>query len=266
MVKFAEDVLEHRRMGTLWLGGAEGLICPKFYTDNHKHPPPLGHCPRDVIHPPKIWKTPLLLDIHKHTPLGHCLCDVIIHIPKGLICSFLWPIFSSCFARISPLFARISPTVCPGGGSCPPCHPASYAYVLEYNIIWFKIMYTSIWYLLLLLLLLLLLFFFFDSSSSSPTNAACTYLPIKYSTHLIYDVLAMFSWTWFAIMLLCSDRPVENVASWEVSGSSQRPAVLAFIPYTLHCCWNCLTYSVPKEDYFTAPAQGLEALENRCRL
>ena len=57
----------HRRMGTLWLGGAEGLICPKFYTDNHKHPP-LGHCPHDVIHPPKIWKLPLLLDIHKHTP------------------------------------------------------------------------------------------------------------------------------------------------------------------------------------------------------
>ena len=30
-----------------------------------------------------------------------------------------------------PLFARISPTVCPnlGGGSCPPCPPASYAYV-----------------------------------------------------------------------------------------------------------------------------------------
>ena len=103
----------HRRMGTLWLGGAEGLICPKFYTDNHKHPPPLGHCPRDVIHPPKIWKTPLLLDIHKHPPLGHCLCDVIIHIPKGLICSFLWPIFSSCFARISP-------TVCPNFTHCLP--------------------------------------------------------------------------------------------------------------------------------------------------
>ena len=115
----------HRRMGTLWLGGAEGLICPKFYTDNHKHPP-LGHCPRDVIHPPKIWKTPLLLDIHKHPPpLGHCLGDVIIHIPKGLICSFLWPIFSSCFAGISP-------TVCPnfthcllefGGAAAPPAPP-----------------------------------------------------------------------------------------------------------------------------------------------
>ena len=43
----------HRHMGTLWLGGAKGSICPKFYTDNHKHPPPLAHCPRDVIHPPK---------------------------------------------------------------------------------------------------------------------------------------------------------------------------------------------------------------------
>ena len=95
------DNYPHRRMGTLWLGGAEGLICPK--------------------------------------PLGHCLCDVIIHIPKGLICSFLWPIFSSCFARISPtvcpnfthclpefhpLFARISPTVCPNFTHClPEFHP-----------------------------------------------------------------------------------------------------------------------------------------------
>ena len=26
----------HRRMGTLWLGGAEGLICPKFYTDKNR--------------------------------------------------------------------------------------------------------------------------------------------------------------------------------------------------------------------------------------
>ena len=34
----------------------------------HKHPPPLGHCPRDVIRPPKNWKTPPLLDIHKHPP------------------------------------------------------------------------------------------------------------------------------------------------------------------------------------------------------
>ena len=70
----------------------------------HKHPPPLGHCPRDVISPQKNWKTPPLtstppwtlsawrhppsgktpplLDIHKHTPLGHCPRDVI-HIPRG---------------------------------------------------------------------------------------------------------------------------------------------------------------------------------------
>ena len=31
--------------------------------DIHKHPPPLGHCPRDVIRPPGNWKTA--------PPLGH---------------------------------------------------------------------------------------------------------------------------------------------------------------------------------------------------
>ena len=86
---------------------------------------------------PKFEKHPYSWTFTSTPPLGHCLCDVIIHIPKGLICSFLWPIFSSCFARISPtvcpnfthclpefhpLFARI------WGGSCPPCPPASYAY------------------------------------------------------------------------------------------------------------------------------------------
>ena len=30
--------------------------------------PPLGHCPRDVIRPPKNCETPPLLDIHKHHP------------------------------------------------------------------------------------------------------------------------------------------------------------------------------------------------------
>ena len=38
---------------------------PPSLLDIHKHPPPLGHCPRDVIRPQKIWKTPPLLDIHK---------------------------------------------------------------------------------------------------------------------------------------------------------------------------------------------------------
>ena len=67
-----------------WRGGGE---------DIHKHHPlghciftstPLGHCPRDVIHPPINWKAPPLLDIHKHPPpLGHCGCDVI-HIPRGV--------------------------------------------------------------------------------------------------------------------------------------------------------------------------------------
>ena len=32
------------------------------------HKTPLGHCPRDVIRPPENWKTPPLLDIHKHPP------------------------------------------------------------------------------------------------------------------------------------------------------------------------------------------------------
>ena len=118
-------------MGTLWLGGAEGLICPKFYTDNHKHPPP----PLDIARVtsstlPKFEKHPYSWTFTS-TPLGHCLCDVIIHIPKGLICSFLWPIFSSCFARISPTvcpnFTHCLPEFHPlfarGGGSCPPCPP-----------------------------------------------------------------------------------------------------------------------------------------------
>ena len=129
-------------MGTLWLGGAEGLICPKFYTDNHKHPPPPWTLPA-WRHPPSqnLKNTPTLGHSQAPPPLGHCLCDVIIHIPKGLICSFLWPIFSSCFARISPtvcpnfthclpefhpLFARIW-----GGAAAPPCPPASYAYAYQ---------------------------------------------------------------------------------------------------------------------------------------
>ena len=100
------------------------MICPKFYTDNHKHPPPLDIARVTSSTLPKFEKHPYSWTFTSTPPpLGHCLCDVIIHIPKGLICSFLWPIFSSCFARISP-------TVCPnlGGGSCPPCPPASYAY------------------------------------------------------------------------------------------------------------------------------------------
>ena len=61
-------------MGTLWLGGAEGLIARNFTFHKGFHKtftstPPLGHCPRDVIRPPENWKTPPLLDIHKHPPL-----------------------------------------------------------------------------------------------------------------------------------------------------------------------------------------------------
>ena len=106
-------------------GGAEGLICPKFYTDNHKHHPPLDIARVTSSTLPKFEKHPYSWTFTSTPPPGHCLCDVIIHIPKGLICSFLWPIFSSYFARISP-------TVCPnfthclpefGGGSCSPLPP-----------------------------------------------------------------------------------------------------------------------------------------------
>ena len=69
-----------------WMGGTQTRI-QDFLKGGwrhsiHKHPPPLGHCLRDVIRPLKNWKIPPLLDIHKHHPLGHCPCDVI-HIPRG---------------------------------------------------------------------------------------------------------------------------------------------------------------------------------------
>ena len=136
----------HRRMGTLWLGGAEGLICPKFYTDQARiqdflkgggwrpsqtPPPPLdiGHVTSSTL---QNWKTPPLLDIHKHpppleivrvtsstlqwgwwsVPVTHTLHRFSVSgqvqggggsSPLSLLAfSFLWPIFSSCFARISP--------------------------------------------------------------------------------------------------------------------------------------------------------------------
>ena len=65
------DLCTHRRMGTLWLGGAEGLIAQNFTQitgadtgfpggaprfqggDFTSTPPPLGHCLRDVIRPPE---------------------------------------------------------------------------------------------------------------------------------------------------------------------------------------------------------------------
>ena len=76
------------RIQDFWKGG--GSISgadtgfPEGGVKTFTSPPPLGHCPRDVIHPPENWKTPPLLDIHKHPPppLGHCPCDVI-HIPRG---------------------------------------------------------------------------------------------------------------------------------------------------------------------------------------
>ena len=41
-----------------WGGGAEGLICPKFYTDNHKHPPPLDIARVTSSTLPKFEKRP----------------------------------------------------------------------------------------------------------------------------------------------------------------------------------------------------------------
>ena len=48
------------------------------WVEHQAHPPPL-----DIVRvTSSIWKTPPLLDIHKHPPLGHCPCDVI-HIFQG---------------------------------------------------------------------------------------------------------------------------------------------------------------------------------------
>ena len=109
----------HRRMRTLWLGGAEGLICPKFYTDNHKHPPPWTL---------PAWRHPPSQNLKSTPPLGHCLCDVIIHIPKGLICSFLWRFFLLALPEFHPLFARI---FLGGGQLPPPCPPPHTPMVLR---------------------------------------------------------------------------------------------------------------------------------------
>ena len=103
----------HRRMGTLWLGGQRGWFARNF-TQITTSTPPLDIARVTSSTLPKFEKhTPTTLGHSQAPPLGHCLCDVIINIPKGLICSFLWPIFSSCFARISP-------TVCPNFTRCLP--------------------------------------------------------------------------------------------------------------------------------------------------
>ena len=74
------SVCMQARIQDFWKGG--GGVQARIQ-DFSQAPPPLGHCPRDVIRPQKIWKTPPLLDIHKHThTLGHWPCAVI-HIPRG---------------------------------------------------------------------------------------------------------------------------------------------------------------------------------------
>ena len=81
----------HRRMGPLWLGGAEGLTAQNFTQITgadtgfpegggfHKHPP-LGHCLRDVIRPPAKLRNMSPTLGHSQAPpppLGHCPRDVI---------------------------------------------------------------------------------------------------------------------------------------------------------------------------------------------
>ena len=52
-------------------------------TLGHSQAPPLGHCPRDVIRPPKNWKKhPPSWTFTSTPPLGHCPCAVI-HIFQG---------------------------------------------------------------------------------------------------------------------------------------------------------------------------------------
>ena len=60
----------HKHPPPLDIGHVTSSDLRKF--EKHPHswtftsaPPPLGHCPRDVIRPQKNWKTPPLLDIHK---------------------------------------------------------------------------------------------------------------------------------------------------------------------------------------------------------
>ena len=115
-------------MGPLWLGGGGGVDCPKFYTDNriswrgggfHKHPPPLGHCLRDVIRPPENWETPPLLDIHKHAPP----LDIVRVTSSALRKIEKHPSHHCCCPKKGPpLPKKLS---CPkaGGAAAPPAPP-----------------------------------------------------------------------------------------------------------------------------------------------
>ena len=44
------------------------------WVEHQAHPPPLGHCPRDVIN---LKNAPTLGHSQAPPPLGHCPCDVI---------------------------------------------------------------------------------------------------------------------------------------------------------------------------------------------
>ena len=125
-------------MGTLWLGGAEGLIarnCTQIAGADtgfpeggggisQAPPPPLGHCLRDVIRPPENWKTPPLLDIHKHPPLGHCPRDVI-RPPENWKTPPLPPLL---LPQKRTAAAQKTELPKSWGAAAPPAPPASYAY------------------------------------------------------------------------------------------------------------------------------------------
>ena len=62
-----KHVVQARSQPARWGGSELGWV------EHQAHPPPL-----DIVRvTSSIWKTPPLLDIHKHPPLGHCPCDVI---------------------------------------------------------------------------------------------------------------------------------------------------------------------------------------------
>ena len=66
--------LQARSQPARWGGGSE-----LGWVEHQAHPPPLGHCPRDVIN---LKNAPTLGHSQAHPPLGHCPCDVI-HIFQG---------------------------------------------------------------------------------------------------------------------------------------------------------------------------------------
>ena len=96
-----------------WGGGSE-----LGWVEHQAHPPPLGHCPRDVIRPPKNWKTPpsWTFTSTPPPPLGHCPCDVI-HIFQG------WNKIAKGWNKIAKGWNKIFGMGNWGGPSDPPPPP-----------------------------------------------------------------------------------------------------------------------------------------------